>query len=250
MFTAYFDRGEDAKSTVLSVGGYVATTQQWEAFERDWKQFLADEKISMFHMTEYECRHGEFKDWNNDRRRAAIQRAHALIKIRTNCGISTAVILPDYASVLAECPDVKDKMPSPFALCVNGCLLEVSNWIVKFNRQGQRVAYVLESGDSGMGEIIKVFDDITKDERLKSGCGFESIAVENKRVVLPLQAADINAYESWKHVANQVVAIEPSRPVRKSMWSLAGHTNFSRYFNREVLLELVDKIRAKSGASA
>jgi hypothetical protein len=113
MFSAYFDKGEDAASTVLSVGGYIATVEQWEAFQGDWNQFLADEQISMFHMTDYECRQGQFRDWDNKRRLAAIRRAHALIKIRTNCGVSSAVVLPDYNAVLAECPDVKDELPSP-----------------------------------------------------------------------------------------------------------------------------------------
>lgn len=136
-------------------------------------------------------------------------------------------------------------MPSPVALYVNGCLLEVSTWLAKFNRQGQPIAYVLGSGDSGMGEIVKVFEDVAKDQGLKSACGFASIAVENKRVVVPLQVADINAYESWKQISNQVVEAAPSHPVRKSMWSLAGHKNFTRYFDRQVLLDLVEKLRAK-----
>ena len=37
------------------------------------------------------------------------------------------------------------------------------------------------------------------------------------------------------------------RPIasQESMWSLAGHKNFTRYFDRQVLLDLVEKLRAK-----
>lgn len=209
---------------------------------------LTDAGISMFHMTDFECRQDEFRDWSNDKRRSVIQRAHSLIKLRTNVGICSAVILKDYDEVFAAHPDIKAQVRSPFSLCVNGCLREIANWNERFKRYGQPIAYIFESGDKGKGEIIEVFDKISRDPILKVGSGYESLAFADKRTVVQLQAADINAYEGWKQMVNRILASPPTRPVRRSMWSLAGHTNFSRYFDRQVLLELVDVLRKKSAA--
>jgi len=245
MFEAYFDLSTAARADALVVAGYIAAGDQWKHFDREWKEFLADEDLTFFHMTDCENRRKEFEGWDEKRKLRAIKRAHGIIKCRTNIAISAGIILPDYQAVLFDAPDVAKELGSPFFLCVNGCLREIAKWIEKYHRKGEPIAYIFEEGDEGKGEIMEMFRKISGDARLKAGCGYESFRFANKRIVTPLQAADINAYESWKHMINQITIPTPLRPIRKSMWSLAGHPNQSRYFDREELLGLTEKLRQK-----
>ena len=74
MLRAYFDRSELVNpAPVVAVGGYVTTDEKWTEFESAWKQVLDDFGVSMFHMVDFECRHGEFANWLNDRRTAFIR---------------------------------------------------------------------------------------------------------------------------------------------------------------------------------
>ena len=71
MMTCYFDESieswtDDEDGTpreFMFVCGYVASVEQWEKFEIEWKEHLALYEITDFHMTDY-CRGvGEYKKW-------------------------------------------------------------------------------------------------------------------------------------------------------------------------------------------
>jgi hypothetical protein len=47
------------------IGGWIASTEEWDRFEIDWKLFLISYKVPYLHMREYAHSIGPFKKWKN-----------------------------------------------------------------------------------------------------------------------------------------------------------------------------------------
>jgi hypothetical protein len=79
MLEAYFDEsGNDDRSNIFTVAGFIATRSQWEAFEAEWKELLADEKIERFHRVDLEWFRGDFHrdyGWDEARRNRVVREA-------------------------------------------------------------------------------------------------------------------------------------------------------------------------------
>src|ERR1700691_4940807 len=79
--TGYFDAsGAPDEGVILCVAGFVSFEQRWKKLEREWKQALADEHASIFHMTEFvfaKQRKGhkknEFAGWTTERRQRLLR---------------------------------------------------------------------------------------------------------------------------------------------------------------------------------
>jgi len=66
----YFDEsGTHDDSSIVVVAGVVSSTQQWLKFDRKWRNALDAENLSTFHMTDFENRQGQFKDWPLEKKR-------------------------------------------------------------------------------------------------------------------------------------------------------------------------------------
>jgi len=68
------------------------------------------------------------------------------------------------------------------------------------------------------------------------------IAFESKTEFIPLQAADMVVYETYKNMTNKLA--RPDFPVRKSISRIAQSTTLvARYYEREGLDRLLAKLR-------
>lgn len=76
-------------------------------------------------------------------------------------------------------------------------MIDVAETLQEIGVEG-RVDYVFESGSEGAGQMSRVFQANLKDQERREKLGLLSQRFENKRDFLPLQAADILAYELYK----------------------------------------------------
>lgn len=74
----YFDEsGEHGNGGVLrrlTLGCGIAPLDSWQALSREWNDLLRDEKVPMWHMSDFEARRGPFSDWSDERRKNALNR--------------------------------------------------------------------------------------------------------------------------------------------------------------------------------
>ena len=77
--------------------------------------------------------------------------------------------------------------------------------------------YVLESGTRGRNALSWIHAEGQKDAEWQDNNRIVSLSFQNKRFFLPLQAADILAYELFKHLPNQLQGrVRPDRyPLRQ-----------------------------------
>jgi len=186
MFTAYFDGSGSPDSTVaLVVAGFLAKTEQWIEFERNWKEFLNDFGVSELHMREYAHSVGEFTSWKGDklRRERFMSRAIGIIRTRVLHSFASAVVMEDYRKVDAKyCLSGFSK---PYALAGCTCVRKVRNWTDKWAKDGDKIAFVFEDGDTDKGDLMR---------SVKEHFGYTPSFLKKDQAVA-FQAADLLAYE-------------------------------------------------------
>src|SRR2546422_412165 len=93
--TAYFDESGDHDKPVFSVAGFLSSDKRWRRFDQEWKKELRRRDVETLHMTDFETRHGEFKDktWSNDERTAFIAQLAHIIKNTIMIGVGHAVLV-------------------------------------------------------------------------------------------------------------------------------------------------------------
>lgn len=68
--TAFFDEsGHSASTRIVAMGGAIAGPKQWGELRLKWKATLGKYGVVVFHMTDFENRHGEFSGWTENRKR-------------------------------------------------------------------------------------------------------------------------------------------------------------------------------------
>jgi uncharacterized protein DUF3800 len=217
MFTAYFDEsGTHHGSHVVVVAGYLSADEQWGRFCDEWQSVLDDYKIDYFHMTDFENRRKQFKNMLDSDRRRLLERLIAFIKIRQRIGFAVTFDLAVYNEMIQEFADLPLKQP--YAFCALTLMGRIRAWLRKHSYD-EYVAYVYESGAKHAGQVHSAYNYWMRQGELARIMRIGSMVFGDKRDVLPLQAADILAYETWKEVSN-TIAGRP-RQVRWPMKQLA-----------------------------
>jgi hypothetical protein len=239
MFTVYLDEsGTHDKSKAVIVAGCIATVNQWALFEREWREMLDREGVSIFHRNDLENFKGEFQEkdgWNPARRARVVSLAQGIIRRRMNFGICSAVIKRDYAEIIiGEMRDYYGR--HYYTFCVNDALRLVGNWIRDFSRTDP-LHFVFESGAEGSGEVAARLAEISGSERLRRLYNLAGWSFADKRDVVQLQAADVWAYETFKQMDNRIVD-GVKRKVRKSAEALIKCPHVSNYWCKEDLIKL------------
>ncbi len=188
-FTAYFDgsgSSNDPNTPVLAVAGFVATTEQWIHFERNWKEVCDHFGVSALHMRDFAHSKREFRDWSGDtkRRDRFMERLISVIRTRVRNSFASVVVLKDYAEMSNSYRGFRMK---PYVLTASTCVDKVKRW-AKRNNIGDPIDYVFEDGDADQGAFAqqaKRYLNVSPIFRAKS----ETSA---------FQAADLLAYEYLK----------------------------------------------------
>jgi hypothetical protein len=200
MLTWAFDvGGKETDHPCIAVAAFVSSAKEWINFSDLWQARLNDDGLTFFRMSDFANWSGQFKDrsyWTESRRRALmadlleILLKHAFRKI--GCIVTTD-------AMDAMSPEIKKRWRfNAYVLGARLCCSGIRLWA-----QGERhtapMEYVFEYGDEGRGML---------ETRMVSD-GFPPPIFRRKKNVikdgeiveygyLPLQAADILAYELFK----------------------------------------------------
>ncbi len=198
-YTAYADgSGTAPDQPAFALGGFVSTELEWARFAREWAKVLADAKLPYFHMADFVQRSGGklFKGWNQERKRHLIWTLAEVIARRAQFAFGFCVSKADFAAAVAETggavpPFVKRKPehlwgPEPT------CLLAAIDAVVDQTPAENPIAFIFDRDDaSRMADYLITYEIgriLSNEPRRFGGVGFQ-----DKREVLPLQAADFLA---------------------------------------------------------
>jgi hypothetical protein len=244
LLTVYCDEsGTDAKNRVATVCGYIGQVSEWRKFEQDWTPTLGRRpyRVKMMqHRVDLETWHGEFtpeRGWNPYRRNAFLTELHPIIKSRTKVALGSAVIKEDWEDVM---PDwLKRFFGGVYGWCAHECVVASRVWCERpIRRYKHPINWVFEKGASGQTQVAQMFAELERDPTLGKEFRIGTLKFASKDVV-PLQAADILAYEIFKQVENQIVDRGEKHDVRFSVKDLIRPQDlpYLKYWDRARLRE-------------
>jgi hypothetical protein len=228
MLGLYFDESESAN--ILTLGGFIADVRRWERFHKEWKKVLAEFHIPYFHMKEFAHSRGIFEGWKDDPRRDVLmKRIVWTIKSHVSHGFAVMVDTEEYDQ---RFKDLIFPGKSPYFLCHYSCYGLLMKHCKKFG---------IKDG------IAVVFDETVHSQRIALGiygaykrmpdwgnAYLSSLTFADDKVLSPLQAADVFAYEANKYHRGYR---------RKSLASLADVPHSVAKWDSQTFPRYVDQIR-------
>lgn len=250
MFTAYCDdSGTHKGSRAAVVAGYIAQVVEWERLSKDWTKVLKDFRVRQIHRADLEAFHGEFKKekgWDATRRTELLQRLNPIIKDRTKVAMAAAVIKEDFEEVMPQ--ELKIKFGGVYGWCAHELIVHARLWADARNHR-KPINWVFEAGTRGYGQVQEMFRSCYADKRFRESYRIGSCSFDSKRLV-PLQVADLLAYEIFKQMENRVIDKGQKYDIRASVRGLLRPTDdrFLKYWGKERLLEWLDDWRQRTAA--
>jgi hypothetical protein len=226
----YFDEsGIHAGSPAFVLAGYLATTSQWLAFEERWCSALTEFGVDCFHMHDLEQRTDRFKGWSPETAIALQGKLIEIINHTVMIGICCGVSVADYQAATPAIlhPDIR----FAYLLCFYECLLGIQHYM-EAKEHNEPVKFIFDQNEY-CGMLATVYHRLRKD--LGSPAWMGGLSCEDRRIFIPLQAADLLAYEMFKHLTHR--SVEPWRKMRKSL----GALNTSRYMLKRLDKESISR---------
>lgn len=225
-FSAYFDESYQEGSLVLAVSGYLATDERWIEFAERWDEARERLKAPMIHWSHLETFQEDFardKGWDEARRLELQKELIPIIKETISCGICIAINVPEYDKHLQQMDKPEYETAYVYAVRVAIALTAHES---KRNGWMEPVAYLIErSIAKHKKQLRKAFSYVFESDLANNPANknrLESLTTDANRIDnVPLQAADVVAYETWKD-AHNVLVENCKRRRRGSLLNLIG----------------------------
>ena len=211
-FTAYVDEsGTDEGNRFIVLGGLLSDGKRWMAFSRRWKKILKKADVPYSHMREFAHNSGAFRKWHSLNKQFEPQR-HDLMKQLCDAIVDCAVYgfgfimsKNDYEKHVPE--NIKQTMGEPYVFLARWCFVVLGRWAVN-NDHNNPINIVFERGQP-QSDIRRDHRIVLQHEQARRYFRIGSLVFGDKynrklsdKSVLPLQGADIVAYELLKHKKN------------------------------------------------
>jgi hypothetical protein len=256
MFTFYCDdSGTHSESPFAVAACFIAPILQWEHFERDWKTANDSEGFGVFHMADFVAKQAQFAapEWLDETKRdRTLKRLINIINTRRQVGFYAVVEKAGYdAEVPQPMRGAHDLGNNHYSFAVRMCMAKVLKWRMRYGYKDP-VKFVFDRMSKGAGEINAIFEQALKegDEKaLAHGISREvGWSFENKSKFIPLQAADILAWEALYHM-RRVFLAHSQTARRKSFQALSERLTEGGYHDSDSMRKWVAHVRARTNAT-
>lgn len=240
------------------MAGYVARNDQWISFEIEWKQALAEFGIPFFHMSEFAAKQSIYRRWSVAEREARYERLVNIINRHTVCSIGIIISRIDYAAAMGA---IAPTMPSGiYGYIFRAFPIAVGMMLARKGYADPQIVYVLDRG-RGIGPEIGLMDKMMMEldeiahEHGKelNPLGYLSARTEDKQRFVPLQAADILAYQLYRDGFKYHRQFKDRRlskhlqmlKTKDSHWErwTESEIRWSMHTSRPILMNLLDRMR-------
>lgn len=241
-FSAYFDESYQDGSPVMAVAGYLAADEMWIEFAERWDEVVQREKVPAFHWSDLETFNDDFtreKGWDEARRLRVQKELIPIIKETVSCGICIGINVPEYEQYLNEVGGSGYETAYTYAVRM---AVALTNTESIRNSWHERIAYLIErSIKKHETELNRAFRHVFEDDDLRERMQLGTLTTDANRIDnVPLQAADVVAYETWKDTHNELVN-NRVRKRRGSFQNLIGVPHLYGYVNRESLRTIANE---------
>jgi hypothetical protein len=198
------DSGSGGDSRWIVLAGYVGTVEGWDRFDGRWLAAMnAPPKIEYFKAKEAERRRDQFEGVTEEQRDAKIDALIAVIAQCAERSICARVRQTDYNEI------VKGKIPpawdSPYYFLFSFLIGHVV-LTERFQRFGEQIEFVFDSDQRHEEPSLRLATELEPYSSFTGGIA--RIHYQSDRLLLPLQAADLLA---WQIRRAFCVTTEPKR---------------------------------------
>jgi hypothetical protein len=201
LYSVYLDEsGTHKGSDAVVVAGFISNATKWNAFSIEWKAALDAWGVPMFHMADFENWQGCFASWSKDDHKSHLNHLLETIKRHTFSSIAFVVRKKSFDKILSD--RAKRLCGDAYGLASIGCWYNLRQ-VVKESRVDGYIDYTMESGSKGRSALAWIYGEQSKYLEWVEDTRMFSLSFRDKRLILPLQAADILAYEIYKQTKRQ-----------------------------------------------
>jgi hypothetical protein len=188
----YFDEsGTHDTSPVMTIAAYAFTPRNARLFSRDWARDLQKFGLSCAHMTDCALGFGEYEAMPVDQRVAVEKALIKHTRKRSIIGICASLSQSEFEEEIGDLAWGFTSYTFLLLLLIN----KFSSVLPALGFAGPR-SYFFESGHNSAGEANSYMNFAARDPIVRNGISYSSHAFVDKKVGLPLQAADMLA---WQH---------------------------------------------------
>jgi hypothetical protein len=208
---AYFDESERAAGTIC-VAGYAFAAPQAKKFTKDWERLFGE--FGGFHMNEFVHGRGRFTGVPQRERDRLLREAVCIINKRITAGAAVSCKLDEMKAVS---PKWIRGFGSAYPAC---CHWAMTGLVMVLEKLGVMapIAYVFEKGHPDEAEARYFVNSAALSDKLRAIYHYHSDAFIPKTDAVPLQAADLLAWE-WAKFDDETLD-QGLRPLRKSLRAL------------------------------
>jgi Protein of unknown function (DUF3800) len=184
---AYFD--ESAQAGIFSVAGFAFAKPQVRKFNKEWSELFCAYGFS--HMTDLHARQEQFDGIDDNEASRLCIEAINIINKRTTFGVAVGCDLSEIEDFL---PKHIEGFGDAYPFCCH-VAMQMLGTLVRESGSEEEIAYVFESGHEYAKEAHRFMGLTDVSPELKEAYRHRSHAFVGKEDAVPLQAADIFAWE-------------------------------------------------------
>jgi hypothetical protein len=237
---AYLDESERTGG-VFCIAGYLFVPRQARRFAKEWTDLFGP---SGTHMVDLCARQRQFKNVRRPECDRLLKEAIKIIKCRMTLGV---VVSCDVHDVDRLSPKFVVGFGHAYPVCCHLVMGTAGGW-VKQNRPGEKITFVFESGHEFEREANRFLSSAIDTPDVKDFYQYSGHAFLPKCDAVPLQAADLLAWE-WTKFKDETHD-RKIRPLRKSLYALIDGS-LDRYktahLNKEPLKRYFNHVRSITG---
>lgn len=203
---AYCDEsGMHGDPQFFVVCGYVGRANEWIHLEDRWTNLLRRHQLAEFKASDCEHGQGVFKG-KSPREREELQRKfYSLITKFALHGAASSIVMADYNALLPRLAKIRQTekyTKSPYFIAFEHVLAALASIASNYPKKEQ-IAFIFDRQKQVQGRAkelydlaIQHFDETTLSYYHRLG----TLAFSSRLEVIPLQVADVLAYESYKYL--------------------------------------------------
>jgi hypothetical protein len=219
---------ESYNKRVFTLSCFLAFPEEWQRIEEEWQAVLREtnselrnqgrQEISRFHAADCSSCLGEFAGWTVDEQVELATKLIAIIKTNMSTVMAFSMPLDDYIAVYPEhSANAEKQMYGLLLKSMMNHLIHDIETQAGTDLEPFEISFVHDR-TSRDGDLQKAFDQMKADVHFRGRDHFSTIEAQGWETCIPLQAADLLAYENFKDAANRFSAKPRAR--RKSLESL------------------------------
>jgi len=225
------ESGVHDDSPVLTVAAYLARPRQWQEWTKRWK--VAKRPIKVFHAVDCANFEGEFKGWDAVARDELVVRLLRVINESDIPGVVIGLHMDEFRRAMAGRDDLRALFGSPYAACFQWVVQVIMNLAVEAGSR-ERIGFIHEINHYRQ-EALEAFAWVK--ENANPNRAIIGLQFDDKQDFVPLQAADVLAYEGNKRMR------DPSRPERRPWQALNPDGRIiAAHYGKENMAELIDRL--------